>query len=165
MFSAVVYGARWGVPGQNGWGRSNWMKCIILKFQWQNNSRTKWWFAILSATLHIKLNLKWHPINWIYNLLQINKLKKDWDGRTSRYHTIIIELLIWLEIALFSKNVLMYKQKSCFDVSFLCITVCHYVCHLYMSLCASLLLCVCVIFIIQFSYVCFYWNLHMKIEL
>ena len=38
MFSAAFYGARWGVPRQNGMGCSNWMKFIISKFQWQNNS-------------------------------------------------------------------------------------------------------------------------------
>ena len=41
MVSAAFYGDWEGVPGQNGMGRSHWMKCIISKFQWQNNSHTK----------------------------------------------------------------------------------------------------------------------------
>ena len=41
MVSAAFYGVRGGVPGQNGMGRSHWMKCMISIFQWLNNSRTK----------------------------------------------------------------------------------------------------------------------------
>ena len=35
------YGARGGMPVQDGMGRSHSMKCMISIFQWLNNSRTK----------------------------------------------------------------------------------------------------------------------------
>ena len=39
QFPLPFYGAQGGVPGQNGMGRSHWMKCMISV--WQNNSHTK----------------------------------------------------------------------------------------------------------------------------